>query len=159
MKKEVIIISLLGALAFTGCKPTEKNYRAAYEAAIGKREAEKDAIKSEGLISEDGPRAVYMDGDTLWFATETLRHDTRLKPINVAVSRFKMSTNAESGAKALQQQGFDSYAVKAYGDKWFIIGGSFDSLDSAREFMTTFKKKNPTYPYIGLDGHPVIIRM
>ena len=43
-----------------GCKPTEKNYRAAYDAALKKREMSVGDPRAEGhrVISIDGPRTV-----------------------------------------------------------------------------------------------------
>lgn len=173
MKKYLIIIAV-GALALTACKPTEKNYRSAYDAAISKRQAEHDALEADGLIAEDAPRPIYMDGDTLYFANEIIEIDTdfaplkngnandsqapSLKALNVAVGVFKMNTNARSGASALREKGFDAFPVKSLGDKWYIIAGSGANLDEARAIIKDFKKKNPDYPFIGLGGHPVIIR-
>ncbi|MDE6338946.1 MAG: hypothetical protein K2K97_04055 [Muribaculaceae bacterium] len=156
--KKILFFSVLVALLLVGCKPTEKNYRAAYDAAIGKRQAEQKALDADGLIAEDAPRPMYMDGDTIYFANDVLKADDRLKALNVAVAMFKMNTNAISGAKALQDKGIDAFPVQAFGDKWYIIGGAFANLDEARAFMKEFRAKNPDYPHIGLGGHPVIIR-
>ena len=151
------------------CKPTEKNYRSAYDVAIAKKQADQEALAADGLIAEDAPKARYIDGDTLYFANEIISVDKdfapfkengpeELKAYNVAVGMFKMNTNARAGASALREKGFDAFPVKAMGGKWYIIGGTFVNLDDTRAFIKKFKTKNPDYPYISLDGHPVIIR-
>lgn len=151
------------------CKPTEKNYRSAYDIAIGKKQAEQESLAADGLIAENAPKPRYIDGDTLYFANEIISVDkdfapfkesapVELKGYNVAVGMFKMNTNARAGASALREKGFDAFPVQAMGGKWYIIGGSFDNLDESRTFIKKFKAKNPDYPYIGLNGHPAIIR-
>lgn len=178
MKRNLIIIAV-GVLALTACKPTEKNYRSAYDIAVNKRQAEQQALDAEGLVSEDAPKPRYIDGDTLYFANEIIRMDedfapykdakskvaaegtpveNPLKALNVAVGMFKMNTNARSGASDLRDKGFSAFPVRAQGGKWYIIAGSFDTLDSARVFIKDFTRRNPSFPYIGLNGRPVIIR-
>lgn len=167
--KKILIACAVCALMFAACKPTEKNYRAAYDVAIAKKQAEQESLSADGLVAEDAPKARYIDGDTLYFANEIITVDkdfapfkesgaADLKALNVAVGVFKMNTNARAGATALRSQGFDAFPVKAMGGKWYIIGGSFDNLDGARAFIKEFRAKNPDYPYIGLNGHPVLIR-
>ena len=167
--KKIIIGCALCALMLASCKPTEKNYRSAYDVAIAKKQAEQESLAADGLISENAPKPRYIDGDTLYFAHEIISVDkdvapfkdsspAELKAYNVAVGMFKMNTNARAGASALRDKGFEAFPVKAMGGKWYIIGGVLDNLDDARAFIKTFKAKNPEYPYIGLDGHPIIIR-
>ena len=52
--KHLLIFALL-ILLFTGCKPTEKGYKAAYDTALGKRESaykELDANIPDGRLQE-----------------------------------------------------------------------------------------------------------
>lgn len=167
--RKILIGCALCALMLASCKPTEKNYRSAYDVAISKKQAEQESLAADGLISENAPKPRYIDGDTLYFANEIISVDkdfapfkesspAELKGYNVAVGMFKMNTNARAGASALREKGFDAFPVKAVGGKWYIIGGAFENLDNARAFIKEFKTKNPQYPYIGLDGHPSIIR-
>ena len=156
--KKILLVCGVAAMVLAGCKPTEKNYRAAYDAAVGKRQAEQAALAADGLISEDAPRPMYMDGDTIYFSNDIVKADHEMKAVNVAVAMFKMSTNARSGAKALQEAGFDAFPAQAVGDKWYVIAGTFEDLPAARTFIKDFAAKNPGYPYIGLNDHPAIIR-
>ncbi len=160
MKKSVLIAGI-ATIVLTSCKPTEKNYRAAYDAAVGKREKVAESLAADGLVSEDAPRSRVIDGDTLYFVNEVVKADdgaTPLSAFNVAVGVFKMNTNARSGALAMKEKGYDARAARALGDKWYIIAGSFDNMDDTRAFIKRFRRENPQYPYIGLYGNPVIIR-
>ena len=159
--RNIMIIAGIGAIALTACKPTEKNYRSAYDVAVNKREKAAEALAADGLVAEDAPRSQVVGGDTLYFVNEVLKVDdgsTPLKALNVAVGVFKMNTNARSGALALKDKGYDACAARALGDKWYILAGSFDTIDETRAFLKRFREENPQYPYIGLSGKPVIIR-
>lgn len=154
------MMAAVAAMALTGCKPTEKNYRAAYDAALNKRQQTQAALDADGLISEDAPRLRVVQGDSIYLINDVLRPNgvSKLKYMNVVVAKFKMPTNARAGAEALKAKGYDAFAARATGDNWYIVGGAFDTLDSAREFIRRFRKENPSYPYIGIDGHAAVIR-
>ncbi|MDE7115737.1 MAG: hypothetical protein K2O56_04850 [Muribaculaceae bacterium] len=159
--KKILLPVAVAALVLASCKPTEKNYREAYDVAVSKREKSAESLAADGLVSEDAPRSKVVDGDTLYFVNEILRVDdgaSPLKQLNVAVAVFKMNTNARAGASMLSEKGYDARAARAMEDKWYIIAGSFDSMDDTRAFIDRFRKENPSYPYIGLGGNPVIIR-
>lgn len=160
--KKLLMIMAIAAVALSGCKPTEKNYRAAYDAAINKRQSVADSLEADGLVSADGPRSRNVDGKDYYFLSEIMKaaegYDALLA-VNVAVAQFKMPTNARSGVEALREKGYDARLAKGMGDKWFIIAGSFDSIKEATEFIDKFRSKNPSYSYIGLGAdQPVIIR-
>lgn len=155
--------ALCALLIFTGCKPTEKNYRSAYEIALQKKEKEKAAAdpEEEGMIRTDAPRTEKYNGTQIRTLNEHLLVEGKTpvsQPLNVAVCLFKMPTNARAGAAAFVKEGYKGFAAKSYGDRWFLIIGSADSMEEAVKLADKFKKKHPDYPYIGLDGAPVIIR-
>lgn len=160
--KKIIALSLL-ALVLAGCKPTEDNYKRAYDAAKAKREqANAEAmIPTTGLISDDGPTLKVIDGDSLFVSRERLsvepKGSNELKTYNVAVGVYKMNTNAKAQAVALSEEGYNAFAARATGERWYAVIGSFDSLAEAQKLISEFKKKHPAYPYIGLPGSPVII--
>lgn len=166
MKKRIIYGFTLGLLAlslFAACKPTENNYRAAYDAAKAKREAAnaEAMVPATGLLSDDGTSLKIVNGDSLFVSKDRLRRDPEqpdlLKTYNVAVGVYKMNTNAKAQAAALSEKGYSAHAVQTTGDRWYTIAAAFDSLDEAQAFIKEFKKKNPGYPYIGLPGSPVVI--
>lgn len=160
----IFICFVIGLIIVTGCKPTEQNYRNAYEAAKAKRESANAELMTPttGLFSEDGPQLKIVEGDSLFVSRDRLRienKDTSIKfsKYNIGVGLFKMHTNAEAAAEQLKSAGYPASAVRTTGDRWYTLAGCFDTLKEAREFISAFDKRNPDYPYIGLPGHPVLI--
>ncbi|MDE7412268.1 MAG: SPOR domain-containing protein [Muribaculaceae bacterium] len=163
MKKELIILGA-SLLLLVGCKPTENNYRSAYEAAKNKREAAnaEAMMPATGLLSDDGVMRKVVDGDTVYVSRDRLRRDSVssriLNTYNVAVGVFKMNTNARAQAAALREAGYkDAIAVETTGDRWYTIAGCFPSLGDAQTFIKDFMAKNKDYPFIGLPASPVIV--
>lgn len=148
----------------TACKPTEKHYREAYDAALRKRqiaEAEQMLPARGKLLSDEGPQMRVLDGDTLFVTREQLRTEdgTPLPfPWLVAVGVYKMSTNARSNAAALREEGYaEAMALRAADDRWYTVAAGAFSLDSVRPLAARFRDAHPGYPYIGLPGAPVLI--
>ena len=65
----------VASVLLTGCKPTERNYRAAYDAALAKRQAEAELrmLPASGLMSDDGPQLKIVNGDSLYVVKERLK--------------------------------------------------------------------------------------
>ncbi|MDE6255610.1 MAG: SPOR domain-containing protein [Muribaculaceae bacterium] len=163
-KKFIYSIGVAAVIVIlSGCKPTENNYRQAYDAAKAKREAAnaEAMVPATGLLSDDGISLKVIEGDSVYVSRDRLRRDPETpdvpKAYNVAVGVYKMNTNAKAQASALSEKGYDAHAVMTTGDRWYTVAGCFDSLDEARSFIKDFKKKNPGYPYIGLPGSPIVI--
>lgn len=164
MKKSIYFALILGSLLLAGCKPTEKNYKAAYDAAVAKREkANSDGVlPADGLLQDDGPRKQKIAGEDLYVLNERtnpLNAENEVKKYSVAVAVFKMPTNAKSGAESLRGRGYKAFAVRARGDRYYIFAGSFDNEAEAKECYLKFKKDFPDYSYIGLPDSPVVVRL
>lgn len=164
MRKLMTGVAIVFALTMLwSCKPTEKNYKAAYDAAVSKREkADADIeIPAGGLQSLDGPRRMPVDGDTVYYQHERLRMpegDTRVIPrFNVAVAVYKMSTNAASMVENLKKKYPDAYYAREADEKWWVVVAGFSSISDAVKFLRTYEKKNPNMHYIGLPGSPVLL--
>lgn len=160
MKKTIVIISL-AALVLTGCKPTEKNYKAAYEAALSKRQTTNtDAdIPQVGMLTNDNaPKPTEVNGQTVYTFTEPLMADERahLSAFNVAVGRYKMHTNARAHASSLRESGYPAYAIRNNKEIWYTIVSGADSLQQAAEIVNEFKNRNKDMVYPGLPDGPVI---
>lgn len=165
MKAKIIALTALLAFIIAGCKPSEKNYRAAYDAAKAKREAARAEamVPATGLMSDDGPMLKMVEGDSVFVSRDRLRIDpkapaeSRPQPFCVGVGVYKMHTNAEAAASDLKAKGYNATAMQTTGDRWYVIAAGFPALAEARAFIAEFRKKNPKYPYIGLPGAPVVI--
>lgn len=162
-KLSLIGIGVGSLLILAGCKPTEKNYKAAYEIAQGKKDkakAEEDPEEA-GMIRVGQPRTQVVNGEEVGVLNEYLSVDKGVerKSVNVVVAQLKMPTNAKSGAENLCKMGYKAFAAQGQGDRWFVVAGSFDTMQEGLDFIKKFRTRNPEYPYIGLSGAPIIVRM
>ena len=164
MKKHIVAIFLLAAIVLTGCKPTEKGYKSAYDLAKGKREAvaaDLGVNLPEGTLQDvDGAQLKEIDGVKVYVLNQ------RITPIeesqllhgsyNVVVGKYKMNTNCVSQANALKAQGFDAFAAKDTEGMFYTVAGSFTSLSDAVKFYQNYQKDKDRV-YVGLPSAPVII--
>lgn len=150
-----------------GCKPTEKGYRQAYEAAKSKREQadpEEDLLTGgHKLLSMESSNWKVVAGDSL-----QVQH-MRLKPMDsegwpqsgpyrLAVAMFKMTTNANSMLEDLRRGSLRPVIATDGKDTYYLIAGSATYADSLGNVLTTFRKENPGFQYIGLtQGKPLVV--
>ena len=159
----ICISAALVALMFVGCKPTEANYKKAYDAAKAKREqvAAEQMRPATGLLNDEGPQMRIVDGDTVYVTNEMLLEadGSRMKGrYALGVGLFKMDTNAKASAADLAKNGYPHARMgKARGGKYYTLATFSQNLDSIRAASKEFKKKFPDYPFVGLPGAPVII--
>lgn len=157
---------LLGMLY--GCKPTEKGYKQAYDAAKSKREQKDpdDDLLTGGhrLLSEEATNWRMIAGDSLQMEHKFLKPIDGAKwpqsgPYRLAVAMFKMTTNANSMLADLKKHKSLTPVIATDGkDTYYIIAGSATYVDSLGNVLNTFRKENPEFQYIGLgQGHPVIL--
>ena len=163
-RNKVVIASFLLICMLAGCKPTEKGYKAAYDAAKNKREA---AIADLGVDTSnttiqqvDGPHLRKIDGVEVFVDNLRLKRvdSTEKLPgnFNVAVASYKMPTNCKAQAKDLVNEGFDAFPAQDTTGKYYVIAGSFPTQKEALEFVSKLKE-NKERVYVGLSGAPVII--
>ena len=167
MKKTIglVLIGVIGVTLLQGCKPTEKNYQAAYDAAKAKREKANVelGLPATGLLSDDAPMLRVIEGDSVFVSRDRLRVPKDMpeaeRPLgfSVGVGVYKMSTNARAAAEDLKKSGYPARELETTGDRWYLIADSFNTLAEAREFVKSFKASHPGYPYIGLPGAPVVV--
>lgn len=154
---------VLALVSLAGCKPTEKGYRQAYDAAKAKREAaaREQMLPAEGLQSEDGPQLRVLDGDTVYVLRERLRTEDSKRaprPWLLGVGVYKMNTNAKANAASLQAEGYaDATALRGPEGKWYTVAAMAGTLDSLRVIGADFRRRHRDYPYVGLPAAPVLI--
>lgn len=162
----LMLCMLLSILA--GCKPTEKGYQRAYEAAKNKREQKDpdDDILTGGhkLLSEGSTQWAVLAGDSLQLQHKYLKpiKDSawpQAGPYRLAVAMMKMTTNANAMLADLRKSSSLTPVIATDGkDTYYIIAGSASFADSLGNVLTTFRKENPGFQYIGLTpAKPLII--
>lgn len=155
--------AVMAALLLASCKPTEKNYKAAYDAALEKREAamREQMIPTTGLMSDDGPQMRVVEGDTVYVLREALRRGEPSRKVggwSVAVALYKMETNARANVENLVSEGYaPAFVARAGSEKWYAVVATVSTLDSARMVSSDFRRSHPGYPYVGLPKSPVIL--
>lgn len=159
----VILVAVAMLTVFSGCKPTEKGYKSAYDAALNKRHAqEQDANLPDGsrLMDVDGPQLKVVKGVQVYVLSEFLKNvdadGIMPSKYNVAVGCYKMPTNGKAQAENLRAKGLDAFCAKTGDNKFYTIAGSFTTIDEAIELYKKFADdKNATF--VGLPNAPVII--
>lgn len=163
LKYKIFVSAALVALTLVGCKPTENNYKQAYDAALQKRQqaAEEQMRPASGLLSDDGPQLRVVDGDSIYVLSQRLvLFDGSRLPGRwaLAVGAFKMDTNAKASASDMADNGYKkAVAAKGADGKWYTVITTSTDLDSIKNLSIKFKKAFPDYPYVGLPGAPVLI--
>lgn len=161
----LLLSAAVGLSVFTGgCKPTEKGYKAAYDAALNKREktqADYDSTVAVGIVQQaDGPLLKRVNGEDVYLLSEIIKplDETPAEKLtyNVAVGCFKMPTNCLALVNDLRQEGIDAFGAKSGEDKFYVIAGTFDELGKAVEFDVDYKN-NQKRAYVGLPDAPIII--
>lgn len=174
-KSEITVLCGVAMLMLVSCKPTENNYRSAYEVAQRQKENQVavDAelgIPEGGLIDEDGPQKQVVDGDAIMVMHEALSavkdpEDEKtgegkalLRKYVVAVSGFKMPTNSHALAHDLRKKGYkDAMTVKNKRDTYYAIIGSYATIQEAKQAAKEFAEKHRGYNYVSLGAAPVVV--
>lgn len=154
----------LTVLLFAGCKPTEKNYRAAYDLAQGKREREaqeRKRLESDmQLVGEAGElQDVYgirlepLGGDTVRVLHHNFADPALPEPYLLLVAKMKMPANAKAMADRLP-----GGAVAEYEDDFYVIGARADSPELIIMRAADFRKSNPGWRAINLPDVTVCVQ-
>ncbi len=168
-KKIRIILMMVVLLGMVyACKPTEKGYRQAYEAAKSKREQvdpdEELMTGGHKLLNQESSNWRVIAGDSVQVQHKFIKPIEDEKwpqsgPYRLAVAMLKMTTNAKSMLSDLQKKGRLKPVIATDGkDTYYIIAGSATYADSLGNVLATFKKDNPKFQYIGMEREkPLII--
>ena len=157
---------LLGAFLFllTGCKPTEKNYKSAYDAALGKRQSSMNEIDGnipEGKLQQvDGAQLKEVDGISVYVLNKRIypAEENMSLPgnYNVAIGAYKMITNCKAQSEVLKEEGYSAFPAKEPEGMYYTIAGSFPTLSDAVKFYSEYQRGKGKV-YVGLPDAPIII--
>lgn len=162
--KRINLLLLCAIIALSSCKPTEKGYKSAYDAALNKREASKadiDVNLPPGAIQQvEGPQLKEVDGVYVYVMNKRIVPADFVMELpqnyNVAIGEYKMNTNCKAQAESLLSNGYHAFPAKDEEGKYYTIAGSFPTLSEAVKFYQEYQKgKNRVY--VGLPSAPVII--
>lgn len=155
-KLQLTIAAITLIFILPACKPTEKNYKAAYDAAIAKLQKENSdpLLNAQGAIRDGAPLIRLVDGDTVWIRREHLLAEAPdtlpIEPFNVAVAAYKMAANAASQVEVLRQEGYKALCLRTPANSFYVIAGSLTTLREAATFIKEYKKRHPDIPFVGL---------
>lgn len=159
------VLLLTGFVSLTGCKPTEKNYKSAYDAAVAKRQAENsdpDLNLPAGGYQKIGAPVIKeiggKDYDYLFVRAKPLNEGDEMHPYNVAVSVYKMPTNCQSQVRDLRDAGYAAFGVKTGDDRYYVIAGSYPTIEEAASAADAYAAKNKEAVYVGLGASPLILQ-
>lgn len=163
-----LLLSLLPLCVLIGCKTNEANYRAAYEAARTKANA--DAAADDGLDentrrmlarSRERATAVHIVGsDTLrvttLFVKMTQGDYDRVPKFSVVVNAFSQVFNAKALCSRLKENGFPgAYIFENSTPDYYVAAAGSNSIDSVPEILRRVEAAgNPG----SRAGFPAIIR-
>lgn len=156
------------ALMAVACKPTEKNYQAAYEAARNKRNAEKApdadmALPAGGVLQQlDAPRTMNMNGEQLRIKRLFINYigegeSPSIDRYNVAVARYKMPTNVKAQTRDLAAAGYEAFPVEGADGYYYAIATTLPTIEEAADFVKKYKDNHSPSQFVGLDEDLLII--
>ncbi len=150
------------ACGMWSCKPTEKNYKAAYDAALNKRQQTDLDIPIPGgtLLVDGAPRKVPVNGDSVYISSDKLKFENAPESgkhrYNVAVGGYKMLTNCSAHVSDLINKGYEAFMAESSSGKYYAVAGSFDNLGEAALFAVSLASREKKAFFVGLPGAPVI---
>lgn len=161
-----VVLAAANTLIFPSCKPTEKNYQAAYEKAYeaSRRKKEEMTTGSGGqrLESLDGPRREVVDGDTILVSSVIVEPFESTSPlaegkVGAAIARYSMPTNARRNAEDIKGAFPEAFVGTDGQGAFYVVLGRVPTVEDAADATRRFRISFPRWPYVGLDGHPQIL--
>lgn len=163
MKKYLLIFGA-AVLLLTACKPTEKNYKNAYDAAYGaaQRKAEKEAESLSGgkLESLDGPQLEVVGSDSIPMGRERVKpYETQLpadgNKVGIAIARYKVPTNARRHLEDVKAEYPEAFVASDGGENYYVMVKRVASVPEALEPIRLYRLAHPADAYLGL-GTPTL---
>lgn len=153
-------------LLLPSCKPTERNYQAAYDAAINKRNKDNtvdpDLLPAGAFKKAGEPELKELGGlNVLWMMLRVRPYEGQPEKrytYNVAVACYKMPTNCSAQVSDLQEAGYAAYGVKTGDDRYYVMAAGFDNPQEAAAFADKYAKGHEPRTFVGLPGAPVLIQ-
>ncbi len=138
-----------------GCKTTEANYKAAYEAAAAQRQSQADA--ADDFLNRPDSTVVR----TMFLSPVKLADDDVVTPAStpkycVVVNRFKQVFNARALCRRLRGEGYaDAFVVGNTDDEYFVAAFGAGTQEEARALAGRLRSDS-SVPFGR--GYPAVIR-
>ena len=152
-------------LLLAACKPTEQNYKSAYdkayEAAQQKKEQEAASATGAKLESLDGPRRDSFDGQEFLVGHEKLKpYETSIPAdgltYGVAISKFRMPTNARRQLDDIIKDYPEAFVATDGNEGFYLVIARVAAIHDAAAPIREFLRSNPSAGFMGLPGAPVV---
>ncbi len=149
------ITAVAALISLACCKPTEKNYRLAYELAQQKARENLDDAEYAMMLEEEQPPLVHAGDDSIrartlplmWqYSPQSLDSGRRADPLryNLAVGMYTMLTNAKAHADNLVAKGWHSVVFRSGGKpSYYVVAMRSDSLDRVATEARRYIRENP----------------
>lgn len=139
--KWAFALGAVGALALTGCKPSETHYRAAYEKAVAGRGDSQDTTVYTKIRREFTPGQMTYAGRTFPTGSQFVKATDGGGGINESIKRycvvagqFKQIFNAKSMRERLTDGGYPgAFVVQTAEPYYFVVAASSDDVKPAIE--------------------------
>lgn len=135
-----ILLTALAVVSLSSCKPTEENYRKAYEATVAKsgKKSVEGTIYNRYRQQQRMTQIVVAPGDTLDVRHEmvTLTKDgggsaETLREYNLVVAQFKQVFNAKAMCERLSGMGYQPFIMQTREPLYYVIAGSCETTAEA----------------------------
>lgn len=162
---KIILSFVVLAAAITGCRTTEANYRAAYEAAVAGRDDDPSSTGIDNTVydkirREARPASVIADGDTVPARRERVRltdaaDGEQMQAAYLVVAQFKQLFNARSLRDRLRDGGYpDVTLLETREPLYYVAVGGGDNHAAAMLYRDWLAK--PALP--ARDPYPLILQ-
>ena len=156
---KIAAVAVVAAIAVS-CKPTEANYKAAYDIAQEARRAD-EYTSVAGFVREGDPVWRKIGADSVLVKQQPLARlegdSLPIRTFNVAVASYGMKANADGHRKNLDSAGYDARVLRNGDEKYIVIAGQFDSNADLVPFIDSYMKRHKSDMYSGLPGRPVVM--
>lgn len=151
MKKTMVLCAVACvAMAFTGCKSSQSDYKKAYLRAQAEREQEpvqEETPVVTPLVEKPSTQTTVTDNtDNVSVRTEdvTLVSGSGLKSFSVVVGSFGVKANAEGLQRRLKDAGYDAQiAFNSARNMYRVVASTYDSKASAVQSRNQFRANYP----------------
>lgn len=149
------------AAMLAACKPTEKNYKEAYDLALQKEREGLDEETFAKIKAESEPKWRVIGTDSAQFEIRPFSPvsgegaEIPLKPYNVAIGKYKMMTTAVSHRSRLLEKKYPAAILTTPDKEYYVIIAECEKIEDALDVIKSYTKENPEQKYIGL-SRPLI---